>query len=97
MSATTGSEQIPLAGRRETSHAHIRLHGHPLGANAAEVSLAEAIGTFFLVLTITSTVISATLDKPVAGLPSVRSPSPSPGDSCWRPRFLGSDRSQVPT
>jgi len=67
MSATTGSEQIPLAGRRETSHAHIRLHGHPLGANAAEVSLAEAIGTFFLVLTIICTAIAATLDKPVAG------------------------------
>ena len=67
MSATTGSEQIPFADRGKTSHAHIRLHGHPLGANAARASVAEALGTFFLVLTITSTVISATLDKPVAG------------------------------
>ena len=67
MSATTGGRADPFADRGKTSHAHIRLHGHPLGANAARASVAEALGTFFLVLTITSTVISATLDKPVAG------------------------------
>ena len=67
MSATTGSEQIPLADRRKTSQAPIGLHGHLLGADVARASVAEAIGTFFLVLAITSTAIAATLDKPASG------------------------------
>lgn len=45
------------------------LHGHPLAANMATVAVAEAIGTFVLVLTIVSTVIGAALARPVAGAP----------------------------
>jgi MIP family channel proteins len=45
------------------------LHGHPLAANMARATLAEAVGTFMLVLTIVSTAIGATLAKPVAGAP----------------------------
>ena len=67
MSATTGSEQIPLADRRKTSQAPIGLHGHLLGADVARASVAEATGAFFLVLAITSIAIAATLDKPVSG------------------------------
>jgi MIP family channel proteins len=47
----------------------VGLHGHPLAANMARVALAEAVGTFMLVLTIVSTAIGATLSKPVAGAP----------------------------
>ncbi len=45
------------------------LHGHPLAANMATVTVAEAVGTFILVLTIISTVIGAALARPVAGVP----------------------------
>ena len=43
------------------------LHGHPLAADMTTVAVAEAIGTFILVLSIISTVIGATLARPVAG------------------------------
>jgi aquaporin Z/aquaporin NIP len=45
------------------------LHGHPLEGNMARAALAEGIGTFVLVLTIISTAISASLSKPIAGMP----------------------------
>jgi MIP family channel proteins len=45
------------------------LHGHPLEANMARASVAEAIGTFVLVLTILSTVVAATLSRSIAGAP----------------------------
>ncbi len=54
----------PSADDRSTG-----LHGHPLAANMATVAVAEAIGTFILVLTIVSTVIAAALARPVAGEP----------------------------
>jgi hypothetical protein len=97
MSATTGSGHIPLAGRGNTSHAPVGLHGHPLGANVAGACAAEATGTFFLVLTITSTAIAATLDKAVAEAAYGSLAVPIAGDSCWRLRRPASDRSQVPT
>ena len=43
------------------------LHGHPLASNMVTVAVAEALGTFILVLTIISTAIAATLDRPIAG------------------------------
>jgi MIP family channel proteins len=51
------------------SRRHVGLHGHPLEANMARASVAEAIGTFVLVLTIISTVVAASLDRSVAGTP----------------------------
>jgi hypothetical protein len=48
------------------------LHGHPLAANVAIVAVAEAIGTFILMLTIISTAIGAALAIVVAS--SVTSP-----------------------
>jgi MIP family channel proteins len=47
----------------------VGLHGHPLAANMARVTVAEAVGTFMLVLTIVSTAIGASLARPVAGVP----------------------------
>jgi MIP family channel proteins len=52
-----------------SSRRHVGLHGHPLEANMARASVAEAIGTFVLVLTIISTVVAASLDRSVAGTP----------------------------
>jgi glycerol uptake facilitator-like aquaporin len=46
---------------------------------------AEAVGTFFLVITIISAAIAATLDKPIAGPPSAHSLSRSPEGSPWQP------------
>ena len=43
------------------------LHGHPLENNILRAGLAEALGTFALVMTISSTAIAASLAKPVAG------------------------------
>ena len=45
------------------------LHGHPLEGNAIRTAVAEALGTFVLVLAITSTAVAATLAKPLAGAP----------------------------
>jgi len=53
---------------RAAGHAE-GLHGHPLEGNAIRTALAEALGTFVLVLTITSTAVAATLAKPLAGAP----------------------------
>ena len=45
------------------------LHGHVLGRNVARVAVAEATGTYVLVLGIIAAAIAATLAKPVAGEP----------------------------
>ena len=45
------------------------LHGHCFGANTVTTAVAEAVGTFFLTLTIIAVAISASLGKPVAGSP----------------------------
>ena len=45
------------------------LHGHQLERNLARAVTAEAVGTFVLVLAITSTAVAATLSRPVAGAP----------------------------
>ena len=45
------------------------LHGHPLRANIFRATVAEATGTFVLVLTIVSVVVAASLVKPVVGAP----------------------------
>jgi MIP family channel proteins len=57
------------AGSHTPDRAMVGLHGHPLGANMARVAVAEAVGTFMLVLTIVTTAIGATLGKPLAGAP----------------------------
>ena len=46
---------------------HSGLHGHSLEHNTLRASLAEAVGTFVLVLTIISSAIAATLARPIAG------------------------------
>lgn len=56
-------------GSHGTSRTMVGLHGHPMAANMARVSVAEAVGTFMLVLAIVSTAIGATLAMPVAGAP----------------------------
>jgi len=45
------------------------LHGHPLGRNMALAVTAEAVGTFVLVLAITSAAVAASLGRQVAGAP----------------------------
>ena len=45
------------------------LHGHQLERNLARAVTAEAVGTFVLVLAITSTAVAAALSRPVAGAP----------------------------
>lgn len=62
--ASATSEDTPT--RRATT---VGLHGHPLSSNLARVTVAEAVGTFMLVLTIVTTAIGATLARPVAGAP----------------------------
>ena len=57
------------AGSHSKDPLTVGLHGHPFATNMARVAVAETVGTFMLVLTIVSTVIGATLAKPVAGVP----------------------------
>jgi MIP family channel proteins len=45
------------------------LHGHVIGSNVARTGIAEAVGTFLLVLTVIGTAIAATLEKPSVGVP----------------------------
>ena len=45
------------------------LHGHQLERNLARAAVAEAAGTFVLVLAITSAAVAAALSRPVAGTP----------------------------
>jgi MIP family channel proteins len=63
----SGSRQRQPASR--TAHRAEGLHGHPLEGNMIRTAVAEALGTFVLVLAITSTAVAATLAKPLAGAP----------------------------
>ena len=65
--ATGGSRQQQQASG--TAHRAKGLHGHPLEGNTVRTAAAEALGTFVLVLAITSTAVAATLAKPLAGAP----------------------------
>lgn len=62
---TSGSRQRQPASR--SAHRAEGLHGHPLEGNTIRTAVAEALGTFVLVLAITSTAVAATLAKPLAG------------------------------
>jgi MIP family channel proteins len=66
MTTTTRTERAPTRGEQA---AGTGLHGHSFAADMASLAAAEAIGTFVLVLSIISTVIGATLARPVAGFP----------------------------
>ena len=67
MKATSMS---PQSGQRTVpSNAVVFLHGHQLDRNLARAVTAEAIGTFVLVLAITSAAVAAALSRPVAGAP----------------------------
>jgi MIP family channel proteins len=59
------------ATRSASDHASdsTRLHDHPLEQPILTVAVAEALGTFMLVLAITSTAVAASLFKPIAGVP----------------------------
>jgi MIP family channel proteins len=60
----------PGSGQRAAPrNAVVFLHGHQLEHNLPRAVAAEAIGTFVLVLTITSAAVAATLSRPVAGAP----------------------------
>jgi glycerol uptake facilitator-like aquaporin len=58
------SVQQPAGGS-----AALFLHGHQLERNLARAVTAEAVGTFVLVLAITSAAVAAALSRPVAGTP----------------------------
>lgn len=64
---SSGSRQRQPTPR--TAHRAEGLHGHPLEGNTTRTAVAETLGTFVLVLTITSTAVAATLAKPLAGVP----------------------------
>jgi hypothetical protein len=67
MKATSTS---PRSGQRTAgSSAVVFLHGHHLERNLARAVTAEAVGTFVLVLAITSAAVAAALSRPVAGAP----------------------------
>jgi hypothetical protein len=55
------------AQRPAPSGTVVLLHGHQLERNLARAVTAEAIGTFVLVLAITSAAVAAALSRPVAG------------------------------
>jgi MIP family channel proteins len=60
----------PQSGQRPAGgSAAMVLHGHQLERNLARAVTAEAVGTFVLVLAITSTAVAATLSRSVAGAP----------------------------
>jgi MIP family channel proteins len=61
----------PRSGQRTaiSSNTGVFLHGHQLERNLARAITAEAIGTFVLVLAITSAAVAAALSRPVAGAP----------------------------
>jgi Major intrinsic protein len=67
MKATSMS---PGSGQRTaSSSAAVFLHGHQLDRNLARAAVAEAVGTFVLVLAITSAAVATALSRPVAGAP----------------------------
>ena len=55
--------------RTASSSAVVFLHGHQLESNLVRGAVAEAVGTFVLVLAITSAAVAAALSRPVAGAP----------------------------
>jgi MIP family channel proteins len=55
--------------RTASSSAVVFLHGHQLESNLVRGAVAEALGTFVLVLAITSAAVAAALSRPVAGAP----------------------------
>jgi MIP family channel proteins len=57
------------SGQQPGSNTVVFLHGHQLERNLARAVTAEAVGTFVLVLAITSAAVAATLSRPVAGAP----------------------------
>jgi MIP family channel proteins len=61
----------PAPGRpaARSTPAAVGLHGHQLEGNMARAAIAEAVGTFVLVLAITSAAVAATLARPLAGAP----------------------------
>src|SRR5580693_1683425 len=60
----------PRSGQRTaTGNAVVLLHGHQLERNLVRGAVAEALGTFVLVLAITSAAVAAALSRPVAGAP----------------------------
>ena len=74
MERSTGNEhghhrQPPAATRIPDNSRAEGLHGHPLEGNTTRTAVAEALGTFVLVLAITSTAVAATLAKPLASAP----------------------------
>jgi glycerol uptake facilitator-like aquaporin len=68
MNTIASGNRQPQPASRAARHAE-GLHGHLLEGNAIRTAMAEALGTFVLVLTITSTAVAATLAKPLAGAP----------------------------
>jgi len=67
MSATASSGRVPVFARGKSRRRAAGLRGHLLEAATVRAGVAEAAGTFFLVLTIISTAVAAALAKPVAG------------------------------
>jgi len=60
----------PRSGQRTaSSNTVVFLHGHQLERNLARAVTAEAVGTFVLVLAITSAAVAAALSRAVAGTP----------------------------
>ena len=64
---------------KRTDHLGLGLHRHPIEGNLLRGSVAEAVGTFILVLTIISAAIAASLGKPVAGAPYASATVPLAG------------------
>ena len=82
----------PRSGQRGTGRsAVVLLHGHQLERSLARAVTAEAVGTFVLVLAITSTVV-ATLSQPIAG-----APYGSPGSARRRLHPRAARRGTCPT
>jgi glycerol uptake facilitator-like aquaporin len=53
--------------RHRSNNSWLGLHRHPIEGNLVRGSVAEAVGTFTLVMTIICTAVAASLAKPVAG------------------------------
>ena len=79
----------PRSGQRiaTSGDAVVLLHGHQLERNLARALIAEAAGTFVLVLAITSAAVAAALSRPVAGVPYGSLAVPVAGGSSGWPAF----------
>ena len=66
MKVSTSTRAVQQAA---SSDATMLLHGHQLEGNLARAVTAEAVGTFVLVLAITSAAVAASLSRAVAGAP----------------------------